>query len=240
MTPEPASASADFTESPKSVLAFPTSSSSSHSNKSSGGRKTPDTTTGRRIHWDRTVHCFKIYRRCDFSDTEKASMWLTGEEMKQIKKSCTPIVKKLHKGIPLDEENEDKRGLEHRTPMGAKIRQKNKFCAIDSVLDEQDRQWEQNRLDPDYLAEVYIQNSAHCSMAAFLVARGDEEFVNEHVRQQPLSMHEICLKTDTLLSLSSEQHTNPVETIQEDEEDEEEQAAQSIAPTKTQMVAAAS
>jgi hypothetical protein len=168
-------------------------------------------------------------------------MWLTGEEMQLMKKSCTPIVKKLHKGIPLDEANEDKRGLEHRTPKGAKQRQKNKFCAIDAVLDEQERQWEQNRLDAEFLAEVYIQNSAHCSMAAYLVARGDEEYVNQHVRKQPLSMNEILKKTDAMLTMSSE-HGAAVDTITE-EEDEEGEETTLIPPsstTKAQVVAAAS
>jgi hypothetical protein len=64
------------------------------------------------------------------------------------------------------------------------MRQNNRFQAMDAVLDEQDRQWELDRKDPDYIAQIYRQSSAHCQMNAYLLAKKDAEFVDKEVRQK--------------------------------------------------------
>jgi hypothetical protein len=97
-----------------------------------------------------------------------------------MKKSMIPTLKKMAKNLQL-EADEESRGLEHKTPKGSKKRKENRFLSIDAVLSEQERQWEQNREDPNFLAEVYRQSSAHCQMSAYLVAKSDEEFVKKHV-----------------------------------------------------------
>ncbi|KAL3914407.1 MAG: hypothetical protein SGILL_006114 [Bacillariaceae sp.] len=89
----------------------------------------------------------------------------------------------MAKKLDLDEgEGEDPRGLEHKVPRGNKARMRNRYQAMDAVLDEQDRQWENERKDPEYIAQIYRQSSAHCQMNAYLIAKKDAEFVDEQVR----------------------------------------------------------
>lgn len=97
------------------------------------------------------------------------------------KNTILPIVRKLAKHLPLDKDDEP-RGLEHKTPRGSKEREENRYNAMDAVLDEQERQWESNsRVDTEYLAQIYRQNSAHCQMKAYLIAKKDAEWVQENV-----------------------------------------------------------
>jgi len=109
-------------------------------------------------------------------------VWYVKEDFKAMKQEYQQIVKKMAKGLPL-EEHEEPRGLEHKTPLGNKKRYKNRLVSIDSVLREQDRQWERNKPDSDFIAELYIQASAHCRLQASLVAQEDEKYVNKVVRQ---------------------------------------------------------
>lgn len=108
-------------------------------------------------------------------------IWYCKEDFKIMKKDYMPTLKKMAKGIPLDA-GEESRGLEHKTPAGNKRRHKNRLVSIDSVLREQDRQWDRNMLDAEFIADLYIQSSAHCRLQASIVAKGDEEYVNEYVK----------------------------------------------------------
>lgn len=115
------------------------------------------------------------------SEDEFDVIWYTKDDFKDMKKAYMPTLKKMAKGLPLAAD-EEPRGLEHKTPQGNKRRHKNRLVSIDSVLREQDRQWERNRIDPEFISELYIQSSAHCRLQASLTAKSDEEYVNEHVR----------------------------------------------------------
>ena len=99
-----------------------------------------------------------------------------------MKKKYMPTLKKIAKGLPLEEGDEEPRGLEHKTPKGNKRRNRNRFASLDAVFQEQDRQWERNRLDPDYIAKIYIQSTAHCSVEAHRMAQEDAEYVKENIR----------------------------------------------------------
>jgi cytochrome c556 len=102
-------------------------------------------------------------------------LWYTKEEFKAMKREFLPIIKKLVKKLPLDDDEEEARGLEHKTPKGSKLRQQNRYQAMDAVLSEQERQWERGRNDDDYIAQIYRQSSAHCQMNAYLIGQRDAE-----------------------------------------------------------------
>jgi hypothetical protein len=102
-------------------------------------------------------------------------LWYTKDEFKAMKKDFIPIIKKLVKKLPLDDDEEEARGLEHKTPKGSKLRQQNRYQAMDAVLSEQERQWERGRSDDDYIAQIYRQSSAHCQMNAYLIGQRDAE-----------------------------------------------------------------
>ena len=136
----------------------------------------------RMVAFSSETKTYDVTRRSDLDDEDFQLIWYTKDDFKLMKKEYTSIVKKMAKGFPLAED-EEPRGLEHKTPIGSKKRHKNRLVAIDAVLREQDRQWERNRLDSEFVAELYIQASAHCRLQASIVARNDEEYVNKVVRQ---------------------------------------------------------
>jgi hypothetical protein len=155
------------------------------------------------VAFSREVRTYDVARRCDLDDEDFQLLWYGKEDFKFMKREYTSIVKKMAKGLPLTED-EEPRGLEHKTPLGNKKRHKNRLVSIDAVLREQDRQWERNRLDSEFVAELYIQASAHCRLQASLVAKNDEEFVNRVVRQLS-SISEVDDDEDEL-----EMHEEPV------------------------------
>jgi hypothetical protein len=147
-----------------------------------------------------------VGRRCDLSEEELAAIWYSRDEFRAIKKMLIPTVKKMAKGIPLDDD-EDSRGLEHKTPHGSRKRQGDRFLSMDAVLQEQDQQWEQNRRDPDFLARVYSQSSAHCLMQSHLVAKGDAENVEKLTNGSASDEHSGASKR----ALSSQPRATPTQ-----------------------------
>mmetsp|Transcript_14204 Transcript_14204/g.22913 ORF Transcript_14204/g.22913 Transcript_14204/m.22913 type:complete len:286 (+) Transcript_14204:95-952(+) len=121
--------------------------------------------------------------RSELSEDEFESVWYTKDDFKAMKKDFIPVVKKMAKKLPLDE-GEEPRGLEHKTPRGSKSRQQNRYQAMDAVLEEQERQWDMDRRDATYIAQIYRQSSAHCQMNAYLVAQKDAEFVEREQQKE--------------------------------------------------------
>jgi hypothetical protein len=146
--------------------------------------KGPPQIFGRRarlVSFSKIVKTREIERRIDMSTNEIATIWYNGNDLHAIKQTCYPTIKKMALGLPLDDD-EEPRGLEIKTPQGHKRRQLNKFLAIDAVLEEQNKQWDDNNFDFEYLSQIYRQSSTCCQMAAYLVGKADEKFVNDHVR----------------------------------------------------------
>mmetsp|Transcript_63007 Transcript_63007/g.95091 ORF Transcript_63007/g.95091 Transcript_63007/m.95091 type:complete len:263 (-) Transcript_63007:234-1022(-) len=137
----------------------------------------------RRVAFSRDVQTENVILRSEISKDEFEATWYCHHEFRSMKKSMIPTIKKMAKGIPLDD-NEEPRGLEHKTPQGCKKRCDNRFISLDAVLQEQDRQWEYDRNDVAALAKVYNQASAHCLMQAFLKAKEDADYVLREVRSE--------------------------------------------------------
>jgi hypothetical protein len=140
------------------------------------GKEAPVSSPRRRVSFSRDVQIQTVILRSEISQDEFEATWYCQHEFRAMKKSLVPTIKKMAKGIPLDE-NEESRGLEHKTPEGSKKRCDNRFISLDAVLQEQDHQWEYDRTDPDALAKAYNQSSAHCLMQAYLKATHDADFV---------------------------------------------------------------
>jgi hypothetical protein len=113
----------------------------------------------------------------DFSDREVKATWYKRDDIATIKAECTATVTMILKAQPLRTDLYCARGLEFRTPRGLQRRQANKRNAIDVVLDEQDRQIDQNIHDAKKLATVYHQVSVRCHEAAHQLGLHDERFV---------------------------------------------------------------
>lgn len=115
------------------------------------------------------------------TDEEFDEIWYNKDDFRAMKKRYIPTLKKMAKGIPLDDTDDEARGLEHKTPKGSHRRKSNRYSSLEAVLQEQDRQWERNRIDADFIAEIYVQATAHCRLQASLTAQSDAEYVAIHV-----------------------------------------------------------
>ena len=150
----------------------------------------------------------QIILRSEIPQEEFEAAWYCHQEFRAMKKAMVPIVKKMAKGLPLDDD-EESRGLEHKTPQGSKKRCANRDIALDAVLQEQDRQWEYDRSDAIALSKVYNQSSAHCLMQAYLIAKGDEEYVLNEVRGKDANKEEedtesVSVDSESSASIDSE------------------------------------
>jgi hypothetical protein len=136
----------------------------------------------------------EVPSRSDLTEEDFKNIWYSKDDFKVMKKEYIPIVKKIAKKLPLDDD-EEPRGLEHKTPRGCKLRQQNRFQAMDAVLFEQERQWERDRKDDNYIAQIYRQSSAHCQMNAYLIGQKDADAVAEDTaeRQQLIEGNEETL-----------------------------------------------
>ena len=112
-----------------------------------------------------------------FSDDQLQSIWYSREDISRIKQECTETVKLMIGQHALDPDTQCSRGLEFRTPEGLKRRQRNKHSSIDAVLDEQDRQWDNDEEDAEYLADVYRDYSLPCQAMAHRMGLRDQRCV---------------------------------------------------------------
>lgn len=117
----------------------------------------------RRIRFDEQVAVQAITHVNDFSVEEIADTWYKKAEYQMMRSELVATVRKLarreYKG---DTDVYCARGLEFKTPVGARRRKLNKLNALATVLDEQDRQFEENDFNLEALACVYI----HCNIAS--------------------------------------------------------------------------
>jgi len=119
-----------------------------------------------------------MYEECEppLTDEEIDELWYTRADYKRIKKSYQFILQLMAMGRKEEDENPDDvcfRGLEFKTKKGYRRRKRDKDMSIDIVLSEQERQWEKGRQDPEYMARMYSQSVAHCTLQAFLAGQRD-------------------------------------------------------------------
>jgi hypothetical protein len=113
----------------------------------------------------------------DFTDAEFEDRWYSQTYLHFIKKECAKTVRMMVKEeVLLEEDGFCKRGLEYKTPKGAKFRKGNKVCAIQKVMEEQNLQKNMGMEDAEYLAEVYIDvTKTHKQLALMMGLRDEEE-----------------------------------------------------------------
>jgi hypothetical protein len=163
----------------------------------------------------------EVPSRSDIAEEDFQNIWYIKEEFKVMKKESIPIIKKLVQKLPLDD-NEEARGLEHKTPNGSKLRQQNRYQAMDAVLLEQERQWERDRKDDNYIAQIYRQSSAHCQMSAYLIGQKDAE----EVAAMEVQMEETATEDNNETTSSSKAEESEFE-----EKDSSDENRGSVSPT---------
>ena len=120
----------------------------------------------------------------DMSNEDIGMIWYDKSDYDSMKQSFIPIIKRLMRGAKVEESNsETARGLEFRTREGAMKRQQNKVQAVQTVLDEQDRQLELGLYDVEKISELYFKVGRPCRELARDLGVKDEEFVKSSISE---------------------------------------------------------
>ena len=106
---------------------------------------------------------------------EREHIWYTRDEYEIIKARNSLIVKMMQKGSFVENDEHSFRGLEHKLKSGFKQRRDNKFAALNSVLEEQDRQYAIGHRDYGNIAQKYEQAVMNAKECAFFLGIKDHE-----------------------------------------------------------------
>lgn len=109
----------------------------------------------------------------DLPDGEAVATWYTQKEFEEIKKSMITTIRLMMAKKPIGKDH-CARGLEFRTPAGAKMRKQNKLKALTAVWNEQVSQWKDDRTDEEALSIVYQQEVHECRTIALRLGLQDE------------------------------------------------------------------
>jgi hypothetical protein len=139
------------------------------------------------------------------TDEEKEAVWYTENDSKIILGMAKVTVRMMMKGeCPTDDVDYCSRGLEGKTPAGARRRQENKFRCRSALLQEQEMQREEGVFDPDYLAQVSREHSKDVCIQARHAALSDEQAVREYLNvDMPPSVSIGKLKKDIVPTIPS-------------------------------------
>ena len=162
---------------------------SNNSSMSNDGKKTVSFAPQAAVY--RTTHVN------DYSNEEYDAVWYSPKEIDLVKAECALTVTMMQTCTSLHTEMYCSRGLEYRTPIGQEMRRMNKLNGLVAVLNEQDRQYDENEYDPDAIACIYKQVTQHCQDDAHQLALRDERYVrrdftssNHHEQENKMSATE--------------------------------------------------
>ena len=141
----------------------------------------------KKLTWNHKVQKKRHPRLCDMTPEEIESVWYTENDSKIILAIAKVTVKMMMKGEPCDDFDYCSRGLEGKTPEGAKRRQINKAKVRKALLEEQDMQRAEGINDDQLLAQTSIKNSAPHIQAAHEQALKDEAELVEY-KSEPLDL----------------------------------------------------
>jgi hypothetical protein len=130
------------------------------------------------------VRIQRVPPRKSISKEQTEAVWYSRDEFHVIRKECFRTIKLMSdddnetdEAHPLFDEDENelcRRGLEYKTPLAYKKRQKQKKDMRNVIFEEQDYQEDQGLNDPEWLANLSRDQSRSCVAAAIEVAREDE------------------------------------------------------------------
>jgi hypothetical protein len=111
----------------------------------------------------------------DFTVEEIEDIWFTEYDLNVIRADCIATVRHMiYNKDPMDEETYCTRGLEFKTPAGAKFRKDNKQTAIQAVMAEQRLQKSTDLVDEECLSKVYRASAGKSRHISHLMALRDE------------------------------------------------------------------
>jgi hypothetical protein len=121
----------------------------------------------------------------DYSDRDFFAIWYVQQDLDDIFDHCVETVRMMVRGDRLMEEDGfSVRGLEYKTPKGARARKESKANAMKIVLEEQERQARTGHEDRDLLARLYRDAAQDTRRVSRLVALKDEEAARPMVQSK--------------------------------------------------------
>jgi hypothetical protein len=128
------------------------------------------------VTFKRIIRYKTVQHSESYTKEELQATWYSEEDFKKIFSECVSTVRKMvHLRPILEEEGFTLRGLEYKTPKGAKFRRANKARSTHKVMEEHKLQKSLGMEDPEYLAEVCSEASKNSRRLAHVVALRDEQ-----------------------------------------------------------------
>lgn len=137
----------------------------------------------------------------DMTEEEMHETWYTQEDFALIKKSMVITIRLMMASKPISND-QTSRGLEFRTPTGAKQRKKNKLDALTAVWNEQVSQWNENMSDEYAISFVYQQQTAKCRDQALKFGAHDAKAVQKIIEEDALNLSQSQRFQDSVVSIS--------------------------------------
>jgi hypothetical protein len=111
------------------------------------------------VSFNEQVHVQYVDRIADILEqdyiTDASDIWMTSEEIRDIKHRSEELVYCLESGISFDEEEDCIRGLEGKLQVLKRKRRRVRAEAYETVFMEQEQQREEGEVDPEGIAMFY-------------------------------------------------------------------------------------
>lgn len=141
------------------------SSSSSSSSRSCGPQ--------RAIHFSPDIEYHEIICLEDYTEKELRKCWYSPEEKDKMNRNKDKVVARLEAGKPAKRDM-TYQGLHCWTTAGGQALDESIALVVNSVMDEQDRQWAANQDDFERIAEISASVTSHSARAALSTGLSDE------------------------------------------------------------------
>jgi hypothetical protein len=116
---------------------------------------------------------YEVLHIDDYSSELIDSTWYNKTDYRLIQTSCAKIICKMNDDTTM-KNTYWSRGLENFTDDGALFRRTIRDRAMDAVMEEQTRQWENDVFEPVGIADIYAHHCIDCKFDAINTARRDE------------------------------------------------------------------
>jgi hypothetical protein len=126
------------------------------------------------VHFRKNVDVREVPSLKSLPADEIEATWYTAEDFQVIKKTLVATVRMMIAEKPLDKDL-CSRGLECRTPIGAKERKSNKLAALKAVWNEQVAQWKADVFDPEAIRAASHEQTTQCCELARQLGEFDEQ-----------------------------------------------------------------
>lgn len=152
----------------------------------------------------------------DLPAEEVSAVWYNSEDFEIIKRSLVVTLRLMVANKPVGSD-QCTRGLEFRTPHGAKYRKKNKLEALTAVWNEQVTQWKDNVLDDEAIRRVYLEQSEKCCETARKFGIHDEKAVRNYlggdVSESEDSMRSTSLRARLVVDDEAEDFSDKIQGL---------------------------